>query len=133
MQLSNKILRKNVANLVLSHETPFVDRLHQIRNMPSLNETRNMLSISTRRQRRRESMSFRRTVRIISWAEFSITDYQCCGSVILCFLTLGYGIRDGNNPDLGSEIRNKHPEHISESLVQVVCVKNTCILCCGSG
>ncbi len=82
MQLKSKILRINVANLVLSHDkkTPFVDRLNETRNMRSVNETRNMLSISTRRQSRRESKSFRRTVRIAFTVEFSITVYQCCGS-----------------------------------------------------
>ncbi len=99
---------------------PFVDRLNQTRNMPSPNETRNMLSISMRRQSRRESKSFRRTVRIAFRVEFSITGDQCCGS--------GYGILwfyDPCNRDPEkyiSVIRNNHPgSYFRELCISVLC------------
>jgi hypothetical protein len=52
---------------------------------------------------------------------------------IWCFFTPESAIRDlgWKNPDLGSGIHI--PDHISESSAKNCWVKNTYILCCGSG
>ncbi len=45
------------------------------------------------------------------------------------FFAPGFETRDGTN--IGSEIRNKHPGSYSRSLVTIVWVKNSLILCAG--